>query len=102
MSLLLSLYKHSHFDQWEIGCLTLPHVIRERIEQLSLVLWVRLESQRHQQKDYSESEALTLPDHDAFPIKPQLMGVGEVDVTYKDEWELVCLVYSAVLIYLSF
>lgn len=103
MPLFLSLYKNSYFDEWEMGCLTPPHVIEERIEQLSLVLWVRSESQRHQLKGCSGSEILTLPDHDTFPVKPQLMGMGEVDVTYKDGWKLVCLAYSAdfILIYMS-
>lgn len=72
------------FEQREFGCLTPPHGIKERIEQLSLVLWVRPESQRHQMKGCSESEVLTLSNHDAFLIKPQLMGMGDVDVTCKD------------------
>lgn len=54
--------------------------IKERIEQLSLVLWARPESQRHQLNGCSKSKALILPDHDAFPVKPQPMGKGEVDV----------------------
>ncbi|KAF5903467.1 NF-kappa-B essential modulator isoform X1 [Clarias magur] len=66
---------------------------QERIEQLSLVLWARPESQRHQLNGCSRSETRTLPDHDAFPVKPHYMGMGEVDVTYKDGWDLVCLVF---------
>lgn len=73
---------------------------RERIEQLSLVLWARPESHWHELNGCSGSETLSLPDHDAFPVKPQPMGVGDVDVIYKKGWQLICVICSGVaLIY---